>query len=175
MYKQLDEFGTRSKTLDCVFLWMVSDEHKVYENYPEKNKKMADLKARTVLVGLRRKDNAFGTVGGKVDDGEDLLTGLYRECEEEIGIKLGMDFKPSDIKELVSFDDNGVHIHSYYVSVSSGYMKYAKAEFSNATHGAEWCGVNEVVIDEKMNDFMKNQFAATAKLELELLLGKLDG
>lgn len=173
MYKLIKN-GTRSPIgKDCVFLWVVSEPHRVYKDYPEKNKGLDELTVPTVLVGFRRKDNAFGTVGGKVDQGEDLITGLARECKEEMGIDIQKDFKESDVKPLATFNDNDVHIHSYYVTVNPEYMKYARNEFRNATHGAEWCGVNEIVIDDKIEEFFENKFAATAKLELRLLLQEL--
>lgn len=42
------------------------------------------------IIGVSRKDNlnAFGLIGGKVEEGEEKAHALYREVEEETGLKL---------------------------------------------------------------------------------------
>ncbi len=42
------------------------------------------------IIGVSRKDNpnAFGLIGGKVEEGETKSHALYREVEEETGLKL---------------------------------------------------------------------------------------
>lgn len=57
------------------------------------------------IIGVSRKDNEnqMGLIGGKVDEGEEKTEALYREVEEETGLKL------TSAKEIFSdFDGNMV-------------------------------------------------------------------
>jgi ADP-ribose pyrophosphatase YjhB (NUDIX family) len=47
-----------------------------------------------ILVCTRRNSTDWGLVGGKVDEGEDEITALNREIEEEVGVKLFKDAVP---------------------------------------------------------------------------------
>lgn len=46
------------------------------------------IKKDKILVGLRKKGNLWEFPGGKVEDGESPLKGLFREFDEEVGAKL---------------------------------------------------------------------------------------
>ena len=70
------------------------------------------------IIGVSRKDdpNAFGLVGGKVDEGEEKTEALYREVEEETGLKL------TSAKEIFS-DFDGNMVSTTYLCEAEGEIK----------------------------------------------------
>lgn len=67
-----------------------------------------------------RHDGSWGLVGGKVNDGETVVNGLYREISEEIG----MDLKAQKIIPVEKFtsDTNNFIYHTYVITVDNEFI-----------------------------------------------------
>lgn len=165
-------FGYRSihEEKDCVFLWIYCPD--ISEKIKERNSALS--KVPGVLLQLRW-DGMFGAPGGKVDPGETLDQALAREIKEEIDYDLDV----SQVKPLISLRMGEYHIHSYKLVVSAedlfkirdgasvASMSAMECSGYNIVHAAQYSKDNEV---RGILKFLQNQFSATARLELLLLM-----
>lgn len=67
------------------------------------------------ILGVSRKYDLtmFGLIGGKVDEGEDMVTALYRETKEETGLEI---IKHTPIFDKI--DDDGYHCFTFLCEVT---------------------------------------------------------
>jgi len=159
---------------DCVFLWLYATDGRPYAKYLEAPK--PDLVVPMVFAQLRW-DGMFGTVGGKVDPGESLLEALARETREEIAYDIPAD---AQLAPLSTFERNGWHIHAYRLRLPFEQLREVRNRAHLAEHADTECaGYNLVhAVDYRpdaanprgIRAFLQNQFLASAKPELELLL-----
>lgn len=120
-----------SNLIPCAFLWLVA----IHENEP-------------YLLLQHRADGLFGTPGGKLDPGEDVITALIREIDEEAGIR-NLIFDKSDMLELGQFESRGYIVHSFVKEISYEYMKTIPRNYFNATHSDEVAGMSILKITEQ--------------------------
>lgn len=59
-----------------------------------------------------QKDGLWGTTGGHPKTGEDSLTGMHTEIEEE----LGLDINKSELKLITTMQDNKIICDIYYIN-----------------------------------------------------------
>ncbi len=115
-----------------------------------------DEENKIALVG--NKQNEFLLLpGGGIDDGEDIQTGIIRECLEEIGCVVNIlgeigcidDYRPRDKKHCISY------CYTVRVIGIKGYPKHTENEIKIGMY-TKW-----VTLEEALNIFKKQ------KLELE--------
>lgn len=139
-----DEFGTRA-------------DRKVTPDYK-------------VLLNFRR-DQCFGFIGGKVDEGETLMEALKREVMEEISF----DIDGYPLRHVASYLDGNFGIHSYHMHVSVGVMDRLRMNaLMNSMDGDEVSGLCLTNIFpggfSGNSELLNNSFSATTKLELQELI-----
>ena len=165
-------FGYRSirEDKDCVFLWV----HCADITAKIKVRNPALAKVPGVLLQLRW-DGMFGAPGGKVDPGETLEQALAREVKEEIDYDLNL----AQIQPLISLRMGEYHIHSYSLAVSADELFQIRDNASTASMSSMECSGYNIVHAAQYNKdaevrgilkFIDNQFSATARLELMLLI-----
>lgn len=170
--------GTRSpQGKDCVFLWLYCRDGLPYAKYQAPG---APAKMPMVLA-LLRWDGTFGTLGGKVDPGESLEAGLAREAQEEVQFCLAEGQVP---EMLGTFQDGPWHIHSFSLELPYAELLRLRAQAAcQPEASAEVAGICIVPAKDYaaqahqprgISAFLQNQFCATAKLELELLLARIN-
>lgn len=142
-----DEFGTRA-------------DRKVKPDYK-------------VLLNFRR-DQCFGFIGGKVDEGETLREALNREVMEEINF----DITGYTIKHMASYLDGDFGIHSYHMHISIQEMDKLRmnALMNTGDEISGLCLTN--IFPGKFAGnavLLNNNFSATTKLELQELILTFEG
>lgn len=166
------ETGKRSigNKKDCVFAWIHAKGCQPYLDYKDVEDQSVSMPM--ALIQLRW-DGMFGVTGGCVDGDETLLEALEREVYEEIDYMIA---DSSKIKPMATFEDNGYHLHSFSYEVSFEELIAIRNNAVNAEHSiAECSGYNVVHLanyGEKagINAFRQNNFCASSKLELEILI-----
>lgn len=171
------ETGLRSpdQRHDCVFLWLYTKGGQPYSKYLPKG----ENETMPMVLVLLRWDGTFGTMGGKVDEGESLQQALARESFEEAHYRIPADAEPEC---LGTFVDGPWHIHSFclelpfqdllQVRAVGSQMENVSPEVSGfvvAPAGHYLAGA----APRGVAAFKENQFCSTAKLEFELLLKKI--
>lgn len=166
------ETGIRSvdNKKDCVFAWIYAEGCQPYLNY----KDVADqsVSMPMVLVQLRWSGD-LGVTGGVVDGNETLIEALKREVSEEINYIITDDSK---IIPMATFKDGDYHLHSFSYKVSFEELIKIRNNAVNAEHSvAECSGYNMVHIADYgkkagINQFRQNNFCASSKLELNILI-----
>lgn len=160
---------------DMVFGAIYCDAAEPYIKYDQVDPKDRGRKIPLVLM-LLRWDGCIGFPGGKVDAGETLMQAFCRELSEEIN------FIPHEINAtlLCSFTDetDNMHIHCFEYQVSEYLLREIIQDASEAEHFlAETQGVFAAQIAEfkgrgGFSEFRKNNFKATAGMELDFLVKK---
>lgn len=165
---------------ECAFIWLYSSEdltcHKSDELVP-------------FIMTFTRWDGKLGTIGGKLEAGETPVQGAMREAKEELSESFGshpLEIE-SNLQRLCTFLDerSGVLIHSFAMCLPYERLIDLSNRFftEKLTQKRELCGIsfvpctnyynprnNEVV---GIDSYLKNEFSATAKLELRSLIGNL--
>ncbi|WP_126223442.1 NUDIX domain-containing protein [Burkholderia ambifaria] len=164
------------KQMDCAFLWLYCLDGQPYAKYLDAGAPREMPMALTLL----RWDGRFGTMGGKVDPGENLRETLSREAAEEAGFWLTGD---ADIEQLGTFQDGDWHIHAFAHEASYVELVDARAKASAARHASPECAGWAIVPTghylpgdngaRGVEAFRLNHFASTAGLEFEALLQKI--
>ena len=106
----------------------------------------------------------WGIPGGKIEDGETLLEGIARECEEEIG-----DF-PNNAKliPIQKFVNNTFTYHTFFCEVQSefipilndehcGFAWVGEGQYPKPLHPGLFSTVNFDVVQEKLNALTKKE------------------
>lgn len=116
-----------------------------------------------------RWNGTWGFPGGMVEEGESLLQAAVRECEEEIGAKVGLADVEYKCNHLVR---EGLTSHAFSCKVSyDKLMEITKtAMIGEATHAEELNGVGLFDIDR--HNFYKMPLAPTVIEELEEVFGE---
>lgn len=165
-YTRIEDQKILSK-LNCVFMIFTCDEfgtrsdRKVVPSYK-------------VLLNFRRNQN-FGFIGGKVDEGETLREALNREVMEEISYDISNMEVTHVSSYAASYIDDGVGIHSYHVHLSIEEMNKLRVNaLNNSLTNDEISGLCLANVFpggfEGNKDLLNNNFSATAKLELQELI-----
>ncbi len=126
--KQL-EFGTNPNgCAQSVFL-ALHTKHQVYADSEALPQEYRDLYIPLLFL-LNRWDGLVGFPGGNVDPGEDLVTALLREVEEEINVTL----QARDLTPIASFEVVGRNrvTHLYAADMGFAFMRFAMSRASEA-------------------------------------------
>lgn len=166
-FKKLKTGTIEEGKLQCVFLLVYC------RNGMPNNKYTAEeLENIPVVLSLGRHDGCIGFIGGKVDDGEMLLQGLYREIFEEINYKIDI----LRVKPLATYDDGNANIHSFKYEVNYYELYDMICSIPTAEHfGIEITGFDIKHINNYKNNggieqTLKQNWKATSKLELQELI-----
>lgn len=106
----------------------------------------------------------WGIPGGKIEDGETLLEGIARECEEEIG------YFPNNAKliPIQKFVNNTFTYHTFFCEVQSefipilndehcGFAWVGEGQYPKPLHPGLFSTVNFDVVQEKLNALTKKE------------------
>lgn len=128
---------------------------------------------KKILTAVRW-DNRFGYIGGRVEKGESLEEALVREVSEEIGFDLNPYKDNIDIICKNHHAKKSLDIYTCECKISIDDMRFILGNWFSAKDAefeiAGICAINSEY-NEKM---LKNNFAATAKYEMETFLKKHD-
>jgi 8-oxo-dGTP pyrophosphatase MutT (NUDIX family) len=141
----------------------------------QKDRVFAAIYSGNLALMVMRQDGFIGWAGGRIEPGEELLEGLYRETIEEIGFNLLAG--TTKIVRLCSHarhngDTQEVcgHIHAYACEVIPAVFRQIMKNYVIAPHFLiETYGVIAVQLD-KLEDFTKHNFKNSALIELEALV-----
>lgn len=186
---------------DVVFLAIYCDDSKPWIDYNGLSKEDRGKNIPLVFM-IVRWDGYIGFAGGKVDEGETLIQALCRESKEEINFDVDPEravlfcsFSANEWRwgkgnSAEGFDafqnqENVVtrHIHCYEYKVTEEELRQAIRQAPDAEHFlAEIQGVFATQIANFKTDkdykgfteFRRNNFKATAGLELDYLIAKHD-
>lgn len=143
--------------IPCTFLWLVAIQG---------NNKH--------LLLQHRADGLFGTPGGKVDAGEDIITALIREIDEEANIK-GLVSDATDVLELGTFESNGYIVHSFVKEISVDYMRRIQQGYHQSSHSEEVAGMSILTLTpQTIPRLLKYPFAGSGNKEIRLVLDFLN-
>jgi 8-oxo-dGTP pyrophosphatase MutT (NUDIX family) len=166
------EFGTRCDK-DAVFVWVYCKKTRPYKDYMDGT---CDFTIPTILAQFRW-DGKFGAIGGGVDEGESLEEALEREVCEELGCAIAG--TPVElVSHVMEFEDGfkfGVHSYCQEVSEIDMYHLQHVAPLNAKDFKPEVSGYCVLhCADKLLPELFKNNFAATAKIELKMLLEKIN-
>ena len=158
-----------------VFLIPFAKGCQVYKYYYETGIGQREILISLVLMQLRW-DGTLGFSGGLVNKGEDLMSALVRESEEEFALIINEKLS-KNIKQLSTYADDSENIHSYYLEVD--YEKIKEME-RNAHRAKHFYSENQGCILPQIADFkgqgikkfLTNNFYLTSKEELKDLIKK---
>lgn len=171
-YKKVETGLQEEGKLQCVFALIYCKDALPYKHYTEVTEDIKSVQTAFVLMQLRW-NGQFGFAGGKVDPGEDLKQALIRELIEEINFETTED----KLLPLATFSDNKSDIHSFSIEVTYEELLKIKDDSALSKHNiAENLGsVFAPIINSQYheyNNFLQNNFCATAKSELETLVNE---
>lgn len=135
-----------------------------------------------LVLMLARWDGSYGFPGGLVDNGETVEAGIQREIREEIGIEVKKSsffelYQPQLLTLINDFDFHifmGCETYNYSVELTYKEMREVAENIPKAPHFlTETYGFALVEISNPCyTEFLKHNFKATAKKELETLVEK---
>lgn len=172
------ETGSMSPTQqDCAFLWLYCMDGQPYAKYlPE-----GEPAVMPMVLALMRWDGTIGTMGGKLEVGEDIRRALAREACEEADFWLSSSCEP---EVLGTFADGDWRVHSYALEVSYEELLEVRAKASRARPASAECAGWFIVPagdykpgyagPQGVTAFLENNFQSTAKLEFQALLALLE-
>jgi len=175
MYKFIETGKRHSRMVDMVFgaIYCEGEAATAHGYYTGVPKELRGDQIPLVLM-LLRWDGFVGFPGGKVDEGEDLITALRRELREEINFNV--DPKKANLLCSLATQNDDRHIHCYEYNVGKSWFRHAITQAAQAEHflsETQGCFGVQVAHFEGgggIYDFLKNNFKATAKMELECLI-----
>lgn len=174
MIKSLPLLTNPTEQKQAVFLAFVS-KHPIWKDYDHIAEEDKNLEVPLVLM-LQRWDGLKGFVGGEVEPGEELLTALKREVEEEIGYNM----KEEDmlnLRPVSSHQTPDIVTHLFTLEVDFNKMKGIVEKSLFAPHAmSEIVSVMPVPFinyphRKSFDNFMENNFACTVKEEVGDLIG----
>lgn len=126
---------------------------------------------------MNRWDGKIGFIGGQVDDGENIIEALVREVKEETGFQL----TPDNIKNInpichSQYNDN--HISFFELKLNEKDFYHLLSHQHEALHyltEGHLMTVHFINYEHmpSFDNFMKNNFSATAKDEILKLISHL--
>jgi U8 snoRNA-decapping enzyme len=174
MYKFIETGKRHPRMVDMVFGAIYCEAATPNRYYTGVPKERRGDKIPLVLM-LLRWDGCIGFPGGKVDSGEDLETALKRELREEINFNV--DLRKAKLLCSLATESNDRHIHCYEYNVGDeSWFRHAITQAAQAEHflsESQGCFGVQIAHFEGgggIYDFLKNNFKATAKMELECLI-----
>lgn len=169
MYKQIETGTIEKGKIQQVFACIYAPEAKPYINY-DPMPELKDVNVPLVLMSMRW-DGTIGFPGGHTD-GQDLQTALIREMFEEINADAvdARRFEP-----LATFASDRHNIHSFSYRVTENEIRRLQILSMGAPHFIsenQGCFLTQIFDDKGKgySQLLKNNFCATARMELELLV-----
>lgn len=152
-------------------------ESQFYQNYDG----ISEAKKQTIIplvIMMNRWDGKIGFIGGQVDPGEDVLTALVREVKEETGFEL-TSHHVSSIKKVSSSFYNENKISFFELSLNKNDFNLLLSQQHLAEHyltEGHLMTVHFINYEHmpSFNNFIQNNFSATAKDEIYQLISHLN-
>ncbi len=166
----LTQEENKRQTVFCA-IYTISQPYISYNQIP-KEKRGIEIPLVLMLV---RWDGYIGFPGGNVDAGETLHEAVIRELREEIAYTVSSD----QLKPLCSFSTESTNIHCFSHQVSIEELKKiivgsTEAEhFLSETQGCFATQIAEFENNKGFSQFRKNNFKATAGMELDVLVKQI--
>lgn len=127
-----------------------------------------DSKSERFLVATRW-SGTYGFIGGEIKPKEEIISGLIRECIEEIGVDLTK--KKNDFFKLNNSynEKKNMEFHTYILKLEEKEIKKIWNEWRLNGEYAEYeiSGLSLMRTDDAIiNNFMENNFAGNSKKDL---------
>ena len=91
----------------------IEDDEWVPPHAPKEVSSIAVINGNSILMGVRNDTKLWTTPGGKLDPGEDPISGAQRELFEEAGIQPPENLKYLKSERIVGFDGRPVNVHVF--------------------------------------------------------------
>ncbi|XP_054716053.1 U8 snoRNA-decapping enzyme-like [Uloborus diversus] len=138
-----------------------------------KSESVGNNVSRALVQMILRSDGRFGFPGGKVDEGEDVLTALNRELIEEINLNSKYFFTQANYLFTHRVVGKSMYLHFYAKEVlPEDLLKIEKDILNGSAYGQEILGLFRVPTYTEEDNykgfpaFLSNNFAANSKLQL---------
>ena len=168
------ENGTMG-TKNSVFVAFYTKAYHHYQTNEEcRNWGKQAWNTKVALLGtIMRWDGSFGFVGGKVDQGENLIQAAIRETKEEVGTEINADQLTLMCSHEMIEGDFKQNTHVYLCEVTPAAIYDIQKNSQTSEHGAiESSGFNVVhMVNDAFTNLPKLIWAGTGKEELIILLG----
>ncbi|MGL5710421.1 MAG: NUDIX domain-containing protein [Cetobacterium sp.] len=162
------------KKQECVFLWLYCKNAKLYENYNDESIK--DEENNLIFLQMRW-DGEFGTVGGKVDEGESIKEALVREVKEEINYDL-TEAEINKVEELAIYELEKYTIYSFMLEKTFEELISIRNNAVKAEHSISECnGYNLFRYNKELTakkQLTKLPFSGSGLTEIIKLIDKME-